>query len=100
MTIWLIVGLALLTYASRALALVFLPKPSPPVEAMLRRVPGPLFAGFAAISLVTSSGAATPPATLAAVLAALLVARTRSLLIILSAGLAGYSAAEVIGTLF
>jgi branched-subunit amino acid transport protein len=96
MTIWLIVVITLLTYISRAAALVFLPQPSPRVEAVLQRVPAPLFAGFAAISLVTSSRELAPVETFAAVLAAVLAARTRSLLVILAAGMAGYSAAVLI----
>jgi branched-subunit amino acid transport protein len=92
MTLWLVLGLAGLTYLSRAAALVLLPRPSPRFEAILQRVPAPLFAGFAAISLVTDTREVASAETLAAVVAALVATRTRSLLVILAAGLAGYLA--------
>jgi branched-subunit amino acid transport protein len=99
MTIWLIIALALLTYLSRAAALVLLPRPSERFEAVLRRVPAPLFAGFAAISLVTDSRVLAPMETLAAVVAAVVATRTKSLLIILAAGSAGYLVAVLVRTL-
>ena len=92
MNAWLLVALALLTYASRAVALVLLPTPSGRVQAVLERVPAPLFAGFAAISMVTAERSLAPPETLAAVAAAVIAGRTRSLLLVLAAGLAGYAA--------
>jgi branched-subunit amino acid transport protein len=99
MTIWLIIALALLTYLSRAAALVLLPRPSERFEAMLQRAPAPLFAGFAAISLVTDSRDAAPMETLAAVAAAVVATRTKSLLLILAAGAAGYIVAVLVRTL-
>lgn len=99
MTIWLIIALALLTYLSRAAALVLLPRPSERFEAVLQRVPAPLFAGFAAISLVTDLRGVAPVETLAAVAAAVVATRTKSLLIILAAGSAGYLVAVLVRTL-
>lgn len=99
MTIWLIIALAVLTYVSRAAALVLLPRPSERFEAVLQRVPAPLFAGFAAISLVTDSREVAPMETLAAVAAAVIATRTKSLLLILAAGSAGYLVAELIRAL-
>jgi branched-subunit amino acid transport protein len=91
MTLWLIGGLALLTYLSRVASLVLLPHPSPRVERVVMRVPAPLFAGFAVNSLVTSAREPAPAETLAAVLVAAAVAtRSRSLLAVLTAGLSGY----------
>ena len=99
MTIWMIVGLAALTYASRATAVVFLPEPSERVQSLLERVPAPLFAGFAAISLVDTSGNAVPAETYVAVIGAIAAARTRSLLVILGAGIAGYVIAAAVRAL-
>jgi uncharacterized membrane protein len=99
MTIWLIIALALLTYVSRAAALVLLPRPSERFEAVLQRVPAPLFAGFAAMSLVTDSRDVAPAETLAAVAAAVVASRSRSLLVILAAGSAGYLVAVLVRNL-
>lgn len=93
MSLWLIGALSLLTYLSRAAALVLLPKPSPRVERVISRVPAPLFAAFAASSLLTSSPDTASAEAFTAVLVAVTVAvvsRTSSLLIILTAGLGGY----------
>ena len=90
MTTWAVLALAAITYLTRAVGLALLPQPSSRVEAILDRVPAPLFAGFAAISLITSSGEAVVCENLVALFAAVVVARTRSLLLILAAGLAGY----------
>ena len=83
-------ALGLLTYASRVAALVFLPRPSGRAEAILKRVPAPLFAGFGALTLLNEAGDASFAPSLVAVLGALAVARSRSLLLILAVGLAGY----------
>jgi uncharacterized membrane protein len=96
MTLWLIVTLAALTYVSRVLGLALIPRASDRVEAILERVPAPLFAGFAAISLVGDERAVAPPETLVAMGAALVAARSRSLLVILAAGLLGYGLGELI----
>lgn len=98
MTLGLIVGLAALTYLSRVAALVLLPAPSPSFEAVLRRVPAPLFAGFAAISLVSPDRAVAPAETLVAVTVAVACSRSRSMMIILTAGLGGYAVVELLST--
>lgn len=91
MTWGLLVVLAVITYSSRVAAVAFLPHPSPRVERIVRRIPAPLFAGFAANALVTVDRGFETPETYAAVGCALLVAlRVRSLLVILAGGLAGY----------
>lgn len=91
MTIWLIVALALLTYLSRAASLVLLPQPSARLERVVARVPGPLFAAFAAnLLLTTSRQPASAEALTAVFVAAAVATRARSLLAILAAGLGGY----------
>ena len=86
----MIVAIATLTYGSRALALVFMPDPPARVKAVLERIPAPLFAALAVTSLV-EDGAFADAETLSAALCALVAARTRSLLWVLLAGVAGYA---------
>lgn len=86
----LVATIALLTYGSRALALVLLPRPSEGMRAVLDRIPAPLFASLAAISLVQDGGPEAPE-TLTATLGALIASPKRSLLWVLVAGLAGYT---------
>ncbi len=93
MSLWLMAALGLLTYASRVAALVFLPRPSRRSEAILKRVPAPLFAGFAALTLLNGAEEPSFGPSVVAVLGALAAARSRSLLLILAVGLAGYLAA-------
>jgi branched-subunit amino acid transport protein len=91
----LIAGIALLTYGSRALALVFLPNPTPRLRSVLDRIPAPLFAALAVTSLV-EDGQVADASTVSAAVFALIAAPTRSLLWILVAGLVGYG----VGTAF
>ena len=95
MSLWLIGGLALLTYGSRALALVAMPDPPARLRAILDRVPAPLFASLAAISLF-DDGDIAGPRTLVAALGAVLLAPTRSLLFVLLGGMAGYAIAVLL----
>jgi branched-subunit amino acid transport protein len=88
----LIVIIAVMTYGSRALALVFMPDPPARVRAVLDRLPAPLFASLAAISLVKDGGPAAPE-TLCAGVGALVLAPTRSLLWVLLGGLVGFALA-------
>jgi len=90
MSLTLIAAIALLTYGSRALALVLMPDPPPRARAVLDRIPAPLFASLAAISLV-EDGELAAPETFCAALGALLVTPTRSLLYVLAGGLGGYA---------
>lgn len=94
MSVGLIVLIALLTYASRAIALVAMPHPPARVRSVLDRVPAPLFASLAAISLV-EDGTWTSPETLSAAVGALVATPTRSLLWVLSAGVVGYALGTV-----
>ncbi|HET6781842.1 MAG TPA: AzlD domain-containing protein [bacterium] len=90
MSIWILVALGALTYASRAAALVLLPDPPVRMRRFLERIPAPLFASLAATALFTPEGTLGSPALLAATAGALVAARSRSLLLILFAGLIGY----------
>lgn len=89
MSLSLIAGIALLTYGSRALALVLMPDPSPRIRATLDRIPAPLFAALAVTSLIDDRQLAEPT-TLIAALFGLAATPTRSLLWVLLAGLVGY----------
>ena len=86
----LLIVLALITYASRAGALVLLPEPSARVRGVIDRIPPALFAGLAAYSLVEPGVGLPDPATLAAAGGALVVAPLRSLPICLVAGVVAY----------
>jgi hypothetical protein len=93
----LLIAAAAITIGSRVAALAVLPPPRGPVAALVRRLPAPLFAALAALSLSGNDGSAALPAMLAAVGCAVAVAlRWRSLLLILGAGLAGFLAASLI----
>ncbi|HJR44318.1 MAG TPA: AzlD domain-containing protein [Actinomycetota bacterium] len=89
MSVWLIVGIAALTYGSRALALVFMREPREGPRKLLDRMPAPLFAGLAATSLF-QDGTLVDERTLVATAGALVLTPTRSLLAVLLGGFAGY----------
>jgi len=86
-----LVVLALITYGSRAAAVVLLPRPSPRFEAILARIPAPIFASLATATLLGDGGTLAGVPVLGAALGALAVSRTRSLLICLLGGAAGYA---------
>lgn len=96
MSVPVILVLAAMTYVSRAAAVVLLPPPPPRMAALLDRMPAPLFAGLAAVALVGDGGDVAAAPVLAAVAGALLVARTRSLGLVLAAGLTGAVAVTVL----
>ena len=89
MSTLLILGIAALTYGSRALALVFMPDPPEWLKTILDRIPAPLFAGLAVTALL-DDGTIAPPATLTAAALALGASPSRSMLWVLLAGIAGY----------
>ncbi|HEX2025944.1 MAG TPA: AzlD domain-containing protein [Actinomycetota bacterium] len=95
MSLPLIIGLALLTYVSRAVAMVFMPDPPERMRVVLDRIPAPLFAGLAATSLI-QDGRLADPSTLTAAAFGVLATPTRSLLWVLLAGLAGYGLGAVL----
>lgn len=91
----LVMVVAVLTYASRACALVLMPQPPLRLRIVLDRIPAPLFAALAALSLI-DEGSVAPATTLWAAASALAAAPTRSLLWVLTGGLIGYTVGEVI----
>ena len=86
-----LVLVALLTYASRAVSLVLLPRPNPRIEAVLARIPGPIFASLAAAMLLTDVRSFVTAPTLWAAGGALLASPARSLLGCLLGGAIGYA---------
>jgi hypothetical protein len=96
MSPWLLVAIAALTYGSRAASLVFLPRPSGRLEVILGRMPAPIFASLATLTLITEDGALTEGPILVAALGALLVSPKRSLAVCLIGGIVGF----VLGDLF
>jgi hypothetical protein len=83
-------AIAILTYASRAAALVFMPHPRGSFAAVLARMPGPIFSGLATLALVTDAQVLGGGPILWAALGALLASFRRSLALCLAGGLAGY----------
>jgi hypothetical protein len=86
-----LVAIALMTYGSRAVSLVLLPRPSARVEAVLARIPAPIFASLAMATLLTDDRALTTGPILWAAVGALLMSPARSLLLCLIGGGAGYA---------
>jgi branched-subunit amino acid transport protein len=93
----LLVAIALITYASRAAAVVLLPRPSPRFETILSRIPTPIFASLATATLLSDGGALVGGPTLAAAAGALLLSPARSLLLCLIGGAVGYAAGTLVG---
>lgn len=87
----LLAAIALLTYGSRVAALALLPRPGARIEAVLSRMPAPIFAGLATVTLVTGDGELVAGPILGAAVGALLATPARSLLACLVAGAAGYA---------
>jgi hypothetical protein len=92
----LVLAVAAITVGSRVAALTVLPAPRGPAAALVRRMPAPMFAALAALSMTGSDRGVADPGLLAAVACALLVTRWSSLLLTLGAGLAGYLLAGLI----
>jgi branched-subunit amino acid transport protein len=92
-----LITLALITYVSRAVAVVLLPRPSPRFETILSRIPAPIFASLATATLLGDGGGPVDGPTLAAAAGALLLSPARSLLLCLIAGAAGYAAGVLLG---
>ena len=89
--------IALMTYGSRAVALVLLPRPGTRIEAMLARMPAPIFGGLAIATLMTGDGSFVSGPILWAAFGALLVSPARSLLFCLAGGAAGYGLGALLG---
>ena len=88
-----LVAIALITYASRAAAVVFLPPPRGRFAAILGRMPAPIFASLAALTLVTHDRSLAAWPVIGAALGALIVSPRRSLPVCLIGGMAGYALA-------
>lgn len=96
MSLALLIVVAAITIGSRVAALAVVPPLRGPIAALAQRLPAPLFAALAALSLVGGGGIGSP-AMLAAAGCALVVAlRWRSLLAILVAGMGGFLVASLI----
>jgi branched-subunit amino acid transport protein len=97
MSVWGLLALAAITYGSRALALAILPVPSQRVQHLLERVPPPLFASLAALSLFDEHNVLASAPTLGALIGALVAAPFRSLPASLFGGAIGYLAGTLLG---
>jgi Branched-chain amino acid transport protein (AzlD) len=84
----LVAAVAAITVGSRVLALAFVPPPRGRLAAVVDRLPAPLFAVLAAVTLL-GGDRRVDPAVLGGALAALATMRCRSLLITVITGLAG-----------
>ena len=87
-----LVTIARITYASRAAAVVLLPRPSERFETVLSRIPVAIFASLATATLLGAGGALPAPPVLGAAAGALLASPARSLLPVLIGGAIGYAA--------
>jgi hypothetical protein len=90
----LITAVAAITVGSRIVATAVMPPPGGAIAEIVRRLPAPLFAAMAALSLVGSDHRGTP--ALGAAAAAVAVSGRRSLLVVVLAGLAGYMLAKAV----
>ena len=86
-----------ITYGSRAASLALLPRAGARFEAILARMPAPIFAGLATATLLTGDRALVDGPILWAALGALLLSPTRSLLFCLIGGAAGYALGTLAG---
>jgi branched-subunit amino acid transport protein len=91
MSALVLVLVAVITYGSRVASLALLPRPGTRFEAILARMPAPIFAGLATATLLTGDRALADGPILWAALGALLLSPTRSLLFCLIGGAAGYA---------
>lgn len=96
MSIVTLAAIAAITFGSRVAALALLPPPRGATAGLVARLPAPLFAALAAVSLTGADGGVTDPATLTAVGCALAVVRWSSLLLTLAAGLVGFLVASLL----
>jgi branched-subunit amino acid transport protein len=92
----LILVVAVITYASRAVGLAALPDMPSRVVAILDRMPSALFAGLAVQTLVIPGPEIAAFPVLAAAAGALLVTPLRSLPACLLAGIAAYGLAAIL----
>lgn len=95
MSVPLLLAVTAITVGSRVAALALLPPLRGAAAGVARRLPAPLFAALAVLSITGSDRGIADPALLTAVACALLSTRWSSLLITLLAGLGGF----VVGSL-
>ncbi|MFO7294284.1 MAG: AzlD domain-containing protein [Actinomycetes bacterium] len=92
MNIWLLlVAAGAITYASRVATTAVLPAPEGRLGVIIERLPAPLFAALAAVALTDSAAGIDDWPVLAAVVGALAAVRTRSMFLILAAGLVSHA---------
>ena len=92
-----LLAIALITYGSRADAVVLLPRPGARFEMILSRIPAAIFASLATATLVGDGGRLADVPVLAAAAGALLASPARSLLLCLIGGATGYAAGAWLG---
>jgi hypothetical protein len=91
MSSMVLVVITLITYASRVATLVFLPRPSGRFEAVLGRMPAPIFASLAMLTLITEDRSLAGGPIMCAALGAAIMSPKRSLPLCLIGGVAGYA---------
>lgn len=94
MSVWLLIAITVVTVGSRVAALAVLPAPPAAVAGLVERLPAPLFAALAALSIAGSEAGLAHPPLAVAVACALVSVRWSSLLVTLAAGLGGYLTAS------
>ena len=82
--------LGAITYGSRAASVVILPRPRGRMEHVLARMPAPIFASLAVLSLINPDRTLVAAPVWAAAIGALITAPRRSLALALVGGAAGY----------
>jgi hypothetical protein len=90
MTLLVTLILGAITYGSRAASVVVLPRPRGRLEHVLARMPAPIFASLAVLSLINADKTVVPLPIWCAALGALVTTPRRSLAFALVGGLAGY----------
>lgn len=97
MSLSLVLAIAAVTYLSRAVLLAATPALPPRAQQVLGRIPAPLFAGLAALSILDPEGGLASRPVLGAMAGAVVAAPFRSLAVTLIGGLAGYALATLPG---
>lgn len=95
MTATSVLWVAIITVATRLAAVAFLPPPEGRLAQVVARLPAPLFGALAAYSLLGSGGEVDVP-MLVGVGCAVLATRSRSLLVVLAAGIGGFLLADLV----
>jgi len=96
MNLVLVVVIGALTYGSRAISVVALPRPRGRLEHVLARMPAPIFASLAVLSLINADRSLVPLPVWTAALGALVTTPRRSLALALIGGVCGYLVGRVL----